>query len=208
MPLIDLDITAEPTALPADIVDFLNEADTRIDEFVARRLDTPVPGFHPSDFSLVYQMLEKIRNIGVAPGERFCEWGSGFGVVASLAALLGFESYGIEIEEDLVEAAQKLAVDFEFPATFVRGSFIPDQCDHAVQSWEDFSWLVSHGASGYDELDLEPDDFDVIFAYPWPGEEQVIENIFDECSAAGAILLSYHGCEEIRVRRKRAARRD
>jgi len=206
MPLVDLDITADPNELQENIIDFLNEADTRIDEFVARRLDTPVPGFHPSDFPLVYQVLRKLRSLGVAPGERFCEWGSGFGVIASLAALLGFESYGIEIEENLVTAAERLAADYEIPVTFVRGSFIPDQCDLAIHSWEDFSWLVSSGTSGYDELDLDPDDFDIIFAYPWPGEEQVIEQIFEECSATGAVLLSYHGCEEIRVRRKRAPR--
>ena len=43
---------------------------------------------------------------------------------------------------------------------------------------DDVAWLTTTGPDGYDELELEPDDFDVVFAYPWPGEEQVIFDLF------------------------------
>ena len=52
-----------------------------------------------------------------------------------------------------------------------------------------------------------PDDFDVIFAYPWPGEEDVIMQLFDRYAAVGALLLTYHGIEELRIRRKAHSRR-
>ena len=58
------------------------------------------------------------------------------------------------------------------------------------------------GPNGYDELELEPDDFDVVFAYPWPGEEQVIFDLFDDCAAVGALLLTYHGINDLRLQRK------
>ncbi len=58
-----------------------------------------------------------------------------------------------------------------------------------------------------DELGLEPTDFDLIFAYPWPGEEQVIYDLFDRFAAAGAVLITYHGVQGMRVQRKTSKRR-
>ena len=42
-------------------------------------------------------------------GDRFCELGSGFGVVAMLAADLGIVAIGIEIEQVLVDQAKKFS---------------------------------------------------------------------------------------------------
>ena len=67
---------------------------------------------------------------------------------------------------------------------------------------DDVAWLSTSGPDGYEELHLEPDDFDVIFAYPWPGEEQVIFDLFADCAAVGALLLTYHGQEGVRLQRK------
>ena len=64
------------------------------------------------------------------------------------------------------------------------------------------AWLQTGEASGYDELDLEPDDFDVIFAYPWPGDEELIDSLFEKFAATGALLLTYHGINEMRLQRK------
>ena len=36
------------------------------------------------------------------------------------------------------------------------------------------------------ELGLDPDDFDIVFAYPWPGEEQIIFDLFASHAATGA----------------------
>ena len=54
----------------------------------------------------------------------------------------------------------------------------------------------------HEELDLEPDDFDVVFAYPWPGEEQVIFDLFADTAAVGSLLLTYHGMDGVRLQRK------
>jgi hypothetical protein len=51
-------------------------------------------------------------------------------------------------------------------------------------------------------LQLDPDDFDIIFAYPWPGEEQVIFDLFADNAAVGALLLTYLGQEGLRLQRK------
>jgi hypothetical protein len=77
-----------------------------------------VPRFVPSDYGATCPAASLLR---AAPGRLFCEWGSGFGVVACLAALLDFDACGIEIDEELVEAARQLAQAFDLPQ-FVRGA--------------------------------------------------------------------------------------
>jgi hypothetical protein len=54
----------------------------------------------------------------------------------------------------------------------------------------------------HQELGLDPDDFDVVFAYPWPDEEQTIADLFAEYSKARAVLVTYHELGGLRVRQK------
>jgi hypothetical protein len=185
--------------LPGDVAAFLGEADRRIERF---RIDRPIAAFVPSDFASVYSALRALAEADVAAGNLFCEWGSGFGVVTCLAAMLDFDACGIEIEAELIEAARTLADDFDVPVEFIHGSFIPEGSQPRVSVGEGFAWLTTHSDISHDEVGLGPDDFDVIFAYPWPDEEDVIEVMFDDHARAGAILVTYHGGEDVRVRRK------
>ena len=118
MPLADVKLPLDEDAVPADVRAFLREADLRIDEF---QQHARIPGFVPSDYPRVYQVLRCLASANLTPGNLFCEWGSGFGVVAGLAAMLDFDAVGIEIEGDLVDAAQKLADDFELPVVAFVG---------------------------------------------------------------------------------------
>ena len=56
--------------------------------------------------------------------------------------------------------------------------------------------------SGYDELGKDIDEFDLFFAFPWPGEHRYWESIFDHHAADGALLLTYHGIERLRLHRR------
>ena len=85
---------------------------------------------------------------------------------------------------------------------FAHGSFVPAGAEPHVDSIGDVTWLSTHGPDGYETLELDPDDFDIVFAYPWPGEEQVIFDIFQDCAAVGTLLLTYHGQEGLRLKRK------
>ncbi len=51
-------------------------------------------------------------------------------------------------------------------------------------------------------IGLDPDDFDVVFAYPWPGEERLIESLFEKYAAEEALLLMYNKFNSVRLRRK------
>ncbi len=124
MPLVDIEISINGSVLPDDVVAFLREADLRVSQFVENS-PIRVTGFVPSDFVTVYHALRAITEANLAPGNSFCEWGSGFGVVASLATMLGFNVCGIEIERDLVDASRRLADEFGLPVEFVQGSFVP-----------------------------------------------------------------------------------
>jgi hypothetical protein len=206
MPLVDIEVSIDGSDLPSDVRDFLREAYLRVGQFV-RNSPIRVSGFAPSGFATVYRSLRAIVEAKLAPGNSFCEWGSGFGAVASLAAMLKFRGYGIEIERGLVDASRKLADDFGLPVEFVHGSFIPpgdgayadEACDN---NNAEFSGLVTDADNAYSELGLDPDNFDVFFAYPWPSEEHVIENLFARYAAEGALLLTYNRFDSVRLRRK------
>src|SRR5260370_18358881 len=115
MPLADLDLLISRTPLPSDVRSFLLEAERRIERF---HLTCKIPAFVPSEFEFAYNVLQALASAAPTFGGLFCEWGSGFGVVACLAAMLHFDACGIEIDGNLVEAAEHLASDLDLPAQF------------------------------------------------------------------------------------------
>jgi hypothetical protein len=200
MPLRDLKVGRPRSVLPANVRALLCEATHRINRFQRAHR---IPGFVPSDYQRAYQALRALTKGDLLAGDHFCEWGSGFGVVACLAAMLGFDACGIEIEGQLVDAAQQLADDFGLPVEFIRGSFIPQGGDPYPDTTEEFAWLTLEESTTHEELGMGPEDFDVIFAYPWPDEERLIEHLFELHAAVGAVLVTYHESGDFRLRRKK-----
>ncbi len=201
MPLVDVELPPPRAGtLPARIRALIRESDRRARRFLARRT---IPGFVASDFERVGRALQAIGETNLAPGDALCEWGSGFGVVALMAACLDFRACGIEINADLVDQATALAADFELDVEFACGTYVPQGGEDLTDACQEFDWLSAGGACGYDALGVDPADFDLIFAYPWPGEEQVIDDLFERFGATSALLLTYHGFrDDIRLRRK------
>jgi hypothetical protein len=203
MPLVDLNLQISQGAVPNDVRAFLREAGRRIERFQLRHC---IPGFVPSDFAQVYGALRALAAADLTRGNLLCEWGSGFGVVTCLAAMLDFDACGIEVEGELVDAAQQLADDFGLPVEFQRGSFIPGGGEVYAEAGAGFAWLTLDEGDAHPELGLAPDDFDVIFVYPWPDEEQLTEDLFERYAGVGAVLLTHHGGGDFRLRRKRGRR--
>ncbi len=58
------------------------------------------------------------------PRARFCEWGSGIGVVTAMAEMLGFEACGIEIDAPLAAASRELLRDFKLSAPIETGDYL------------------------------------------------------------------------------------
>jgi hypothetical protein len=199
MPLLDFKLGGTRSDLPADVLALLREATKRIRSF---QREHRIPGFVASDYQRAYHALRALTEGDLLSGDQFCEWGSGFGVVACLAAMLDFDACGIEIEGELVDAAEQLADDFGLPVQFIRGSFIPKGSDPDRDITEEFAWLTPDESTTHKELVRGPNDFDVIFAYPWPDEERLAEHLFELHAALGAVLLTYHESGDFRVRRK------
>jgi predicted O-methyltransferase YrrM len=199
--LAEVEFEPPKVALPPEIAALLADAEQRIDA-LDNTTRIEIPAFVPSNFQVAYRALAEIRESNLATGRRFMEWGSGIGVVACLASSLGFDAVGIEIEPKLVAIAQELAEEHDIQVQFAVGSFVPDGVVPRVDWIDGVAWLTTEGVDGHEELELDPDDFDVVFAYPWPGEEQVIFDLFADTASVGALLLTYHGIDGVRLQRK------
>ena len=57
-------------------------------------------------------------------------------------------------------------------------------------------------SEAYRDMDLEIEDFDVIFAYPWPTEEEQYCELFRCFADYGAVLITYSMTEGMRAYRK------
>lgn len=197
---LPFDVPFQP--LPDRSEALVDDGEERIADYLnALRGEGPA-AFVPADFRRVYAALDVVYAAGLAPTEQMCEWGSGFGVVAALAAQVGFEACGIEIERDLVEQAEDLVAEHDLDVEFAHGSFIPESAEHLADVQDDLATLGRGVADGYEELGLDPEDFGLIYAYPWPGEEEVVERIFDAVAATGALLLTYRSTEDLVLQRK------
>ncbi len=163
----------------------------------ARGLDG---GYVGSNLAVVDRALARIRDEDLARGPLFCEWGSGLGGVCAVAALNGFSPLGIEIQAELVDSARSLALDLDLPMSFAHGTFLlpgdedlATGTDHTRLSFDGLAW---------DALDLAPGDCDVVFAYPWPGEEACVDRVFARHASDGALLVTFHDWDYLLVQRK------
>ena len=118
----------------------------------ARDRETEFGGYVSADYVEVYHALVKLQG----RVETVLEWGSGLGVVAIMASRLGFQAYGIEVEELLVEQAVQLADRYRSDAQFAVGSFIPDDYQWGAELPGNPSRTETDSRAAYDELDMEP----------------------------------------------------
>jgi len=202
MALVRVEVTPSDRPLPAKVARFVRGADKRIDDFNEQRTKRPLHAFVSSDLEGTWRMIDAIVRGKLAPGRSFCEWGCGFAAVAGLAALSGFDACGIEIERDLVDEANRLMTDFSLKVPIAQGNFVPQDAGELADCTSEFTYLSERGPDGHAVLRRDPDDFDLVFAYPWPGSEDVIYGLFDAFAATEALLLTFHGSEGLRVDRK------
>jgi hypothetical protein len=154
--------------------------------------------WHPfvaADYGRVFQALLALR----APGLRFLEWGSATGVITIMADLLGYEAYGIELDPALVGIARGLAERYESGARFAVGSFLPAGYRWRSGTGDSRQGTIGHGASAYPELGHPLEDFDVVYAYPWSGEEPMMHDLIRCYGRSGAHLLLHGDSEGMKV---------
>lgn len=153
--------------------------------------------FIAADYTRVYHALTLLKD----QSETFLEFGSGLGVIASTAGLLGYEAYGIEIDPKLVRRSQELAEKYETNAEFSFGSFIPNGYEWSAEFEDEFFKTILDEQDGYGDLDMELRDFDLVYAYPWPGERLFFQDIMRRFGREGGLFMTYDVREGIMVER-------
>lgn len=151
--------------------------------------------FVPANYDRVLRTLLGLR----APGLHFLEWGSATGVITIMADLLGFDACGIELDQDLVEVARELARRYDSGARFAAGSFLPAGYEFRPRDGDGRLGTIGRGPSGYLELKRPLEDFDLVFGYPWGGEEPLMRDLMSRYGGDGARLLIHGATDEIAI---------
>lgn len=177
----------------------LTEAEQRCDAFFEAGLGRRYPRYLPSNPTTVYRAINTLKESGHLRGNTFCEWGSGFGIATCMASLMGFEAYGIELEDGLVELSTKLAEDLNIPIEILCTSYLPEGYEECEGHGGKDLLPPQATSSGGGIIDttpiyegLDPDSVDLFFAYPWPGQEEFMMELFSEVASEDAIFLIYH----------------
>jgi SAM-dependent methyltransferase len=175
--------------------------------------DDPAPRFVPSVPERVWAVLVEVTTRKLPPTRVFCEWGSGFGTATCLAALLGYEAYGLEIDEELVRLSRAIARRLGIRVTMLCTSLFP--AGYAAYVGVDGAALVTpasvrdrhdnaeaRGPLRYDGMEIAIADIGLFFVYPWPEERELMRQLFEAVAREGAILVVYHTDTDIGVFRK------
>jgi hypothetical protein len=177
--------TALPGEVAAKLAALIDEGWAIFERFDA---DVRQKRFHPfvaADYDQVLQALLPLR----ASGGRFVEWGSATGVITIMASLLGFEAWGIELDPALGRIARELATRFGSSAVFVDGSFLPTGYRWRPPTGDGRSGTIGDGPSAYPMIGHALEDFDVVYAYPWGGEEPLMLDVMRAYGRRGGLLL-------------------
>lgn len=153
MSLEPIEIEPAPGPIPERVANWI-EAGKRVGKSV------DCFDYIPSSAELLHAYLQ------VVPGKRYCEWGSGAGIGVGIAAMLGFDATGIEINSELSEKSRQALHEFGLQADVVNASY------HDV---------------------VIPAD--VVFCYCWPGQVNAVCERFDSVMPPGTWLLLAVGAE-------------
>ncbi|XZE44318.1 class I SAM-dependent methyltransferase [Pirellulaceae bacterium SH467] len=198
---LDLEWDSE-AEIPGDVSAMLAEADSMLQRYWDQWRQKPIEQYVACDFRDVWRALSAVTERRLAAGNTFVEWGCGFGVVTGLASYLGWESVGIEAEPFLVQQAEAFLRKTDMTAQIVCGNFLPRGAERLAGHDANHASLFHQVPTAYDDLDLQCDDFSLVFAYPWPGEHRYLQEVFRTYAGDQALLLMFLGPYEIELFRK------
>lgn len=153
--LVEIPIPIREIPIPDRVEELAAEAARRCESITCF-------GYQASSHAMVYRVLDSL------PRGTFCEWGSGMGINTGIAAMLGFEATGIELNPDLAAASRELLNDFDLKSHVLTGSYL--------------------------ELELPADYY---YVYGWPGEVWDLEAHFLANAPPSSKLLICESSEKV-----------
>ena len=211
MAIEELEIEVPEASVSDELARLIDTCSRGWERFFANNDDHQAPRFVPSVPEIVFSALEEVTKRNLPPNRVFCEWGSGFGTATCMASLLGYEAYGIEIEEELVWLSRAIARRLGIAVEIICTSMFPEgYASYAgiggaelvtPESWSDYG-DEDRGSLRYDGMDIDIAEIGLFFAYPWPEEQELIQELFDAIAAEGAILVAYYTDKKVCVFRK------
>ena len=207
---IVLEICADNNALPQSIQDWIRRAERSIQVFWDCYKGEKVL-FTESDFWFVGQSLAGLRSRDdfKLRNNRFLEWGSGFGVIAGIAARIGWQACGVESETFLWQAAKSLHEKNQSEVALALGNFLPNGSEQLSEVEDPRVSLLYVDSKPFGdnsqtrECETDPDlyplegfhlgDVGLVYAYSWPGEEHFLKQVFAHFAAPQTHLLLYRG---------------
>ncbi|MGB7329524.1 MAG: class I SAM-dependent methyltransferase [Rubripirellula sp.] len=198
---IDIPSKVDSRPVPDAVAKSIELAKQRIETFQDRWDRPQIEQFVAADYRHVFQALDWTLETQMTIGRRFVEWGCGFAIVSACAAHLGLDVIGIESEDVLLAQGRTTVGDWGVPVELIHGNFLPP----GAESLADDPMLPSLGheiENAYESLGLDLDDFAMVYSYPWPGEDDFHEAVFDRYAARGALLMMFCGPNDIRLYRK------
>lgn len=174
----------------------------RIQKFWDQFPEKPLAQYVECDFDWLARGLQHCLEHQLTDGNLFVEWGCGFGVVTGVASLLGLDAIGIEAEQFLCQEAELLLQQNDIQAEIWQGNFLPGGASRLAIDEDPIVSLSHQCLSAYEAHQMSLDDFAIVYAYPWPGEEHFLKLVFDRYSRPGALLLLYRGPYHLEFYRK------
>lgn len=203
MPLIELELEISEEPLSAEIAQWLVASRSRIELYWDHFPSKPLPQYIECDFDYVAAGLRECVDRDLIDGRLFVEWGCGFAVVTGLAALMGLDAIGIEAEPFLCEEGRKLLAKENITAEIWQGNFLPNGARKLAEDEDPLVSLTHRIPAAYEQNDMSLEDFAIVFAYPWPGEEHFLRAVFERYARTDALMLMFRGPYQIELYRKR-----
>ncbi|MEM6468559.1 MAG: class I SAM-dependent methyltransferase [Planctomycetota bacterium] len=198
---IEFEPNLDSEPIPPDVHDKLHEVRLRIQQFQDCWDQHHAAQFVAADYELVFRALNWIVKTQLPIGGRFLEWGCGFATVACLATELGMAAHGIEAHPDLIAQARHTAAQWPADLSLFHGNFLPSGSEDLAED-PTLPSLGHGGKAAYESWDLRLDEFAIVYSYPWPGESQFHEDVFERHAEFGAVLLMFVGPNEVEAYRK------